>query len=148
MALHRMSERALAVNDVDVAATLAPARDVTAIDQLTDDPPDRSLGDPDALRYVTQPRARILGDREQDQAMVGEERPGDLGWICVFRPASDGRMIRRLRDRELPVLWLRRRRSHGRELAHFLVELLCGDPLELLLLGLDAEHDHRDDRKG
>ncbi len=75
VARQRIGQRTLGVDQVGVSPPRSLARDVTLVCELRDDAVRCPFGDPHTLTDVTQANAGLIGDADQDLAVVGEERP-------------------------------------------------------------------------
>ena len=71
------------MNGVVVAAAVASPRDVAGFRQVVNDPVGGAFGDPDPVANLSQADGRILRDAEQDERVIGQERPrgGDGGHL-------------------------------------------------------------------
>lgn len=70
-----VSEGQLRVDPVVVAPSDACSFQISGLDEVGDDPLDRAFGHAHPLRDVRHAHARILGDAEQHDEVVGDERP-------------------------------------------------------------------------
>ena len=68
-------QREVRLDLVEVAAAVFVLDDVAGCGQVGDDGVDAAVRDAQAGRDVAQPRARVVGDAQQDPGVVGQETP-------------------------------------------------------------------------
>lgn len=71
-----MTQPALWMNLVPVAASDPFPLEVAPRFEITDDAADRALGDPDAFSKFAEPDPGLASDENDDMTMVAEESPG------------------------------------------------------------------------
>lgn len=86
MGLHRVAERELAVDAVNIAATDSFPLENAAGHEFRDDLLHRTFRDADCGHHIPQAHFRVLGKAQQDVRVVGEERPtgADGAWGNIF----------------------------------------------------------------
>ncbi len=80
-----MPQRAVQVHLVAIPPPLARAREVTSLLEVTHDPPDGPLGDPDSGCDFMQSNLRLLRDANQNVGVIAQERPVKVGRVPTFR---------------------------------------------------------------
>ena len=73
--LEGVAERAFWVEHVVIASTDLFAADVTRFLEIRHDADGGPLGDADQVGDVAQAQVGVLGDRQEDVSVVGQERP-------------------------------------------------------------------------
>ena len=75
MGLDRVSQREIPVHAISIAPALSLALQITARLEIGHDPLHRTLGDADAIRRITKPKFRILGQQKENVGVIAEEGP-------------------------------------------------------------------------
>jgi hypothetical protein len=73
--LSRMAHQAFPIDEVLVSPADAAPLEKSGVDKLGDDSLDRSFGDPDLLRDVSEADSRVSRDANQNLGVVGDEGP-------------------------------------------------------------------------
>ncbi len=89
-ALHRVTQRLIWADAIEVAATFALPIQITGIDEIADDPLGGAFGDADAIGDISESQPGITRDAEQGVRMVGQKRPlrhsGNVPEVCPVSP--------------------------------------------------------------
>lgn len=72
-------QRHVRVDAVVVAPPDPLPGQISGLDEIPDDALDGALGDPQPLGDVDHPDVRVLGDAQQHEQVVGDERPAGIG---------------------------------------------------------------------